>query len=343
MMEKIANMKRPFVNLLHITLVCDKCMKSGVGKSCQHMLGDQIKIFIFFLIIKILYQGNKTNFFKIKNENANLVSNIPWWHDDQRHSEISFWMGGDESDTSYLAEVKGLPTERNIKAIYDQELCKRMKNEKSNYPKLKYEKFIFLAIDPAAGGTKSQFTVVSAFAGGPNKDKIVIIGADAIVSKNAYEHYHTVVNHIKKIRSLEEFSLSKFVVIPENNLGNEAFHIMNHIRQEIPDAIDFFGYDDGGGYKNGLRMDEHLKESFSRFLYMALYESRVVYYSSFFTITPEKTPETMKNLFYDQLVSYSRIVHPPKGDSNKITVTFSGKQGLGYDDLGQYYNIFFPY
>lgn len=218
-----------------------------------------------------------------------------------------------------------------------------MKSDKNTYSRSQLQEIIFITCDPAAGGTKSKFSIMSGFVGGVKFNEIVIIGADAVNWKTPTYLYQILVEHIKKIRTFDEFKNSKIVFIPENNLGNEAFHIINYVRDQCGiEIIDFYGHEDGNDLKNGIHMDENLKGGLARHLSVFIDNQRIHYYSEFFTLTPGKTAETMKNEIHEQLVGFSKIILSPKGDSNIIKVKYSGKSGPGFDDQGiNFHKIYF--
>ena len=114
---------KPVFHTLRYTLVCDDCIKKGKETTCRHKMGD-----------------------------------LPYWQDESQHNKLEKIM--QDRAEAFLTETKGLLTNPNIRPAFDRHDIQFLRNKpttKSILPRGS----IFVSIDPAAGGSLSDYAIVS--------------------------------------------------------------------------------------------------------------------------------------------------------------------------------------
>ena len=116
---------KPVINLLEFTDVCDSCKKRGKGVSCYHKRG-----------------------------------NLPWWHKEEQHRDLEKLYKGREDD--FLAEIKGVAGESTNSPAFNLQDLALMKDPSRIQVINSNQKHIYVSIDPAAGGNRSKYAIVTA-------------------------------------------------------------------------------------------------------------------------------------------------------------------------------------
>lgn len=111
---------------IDLKMVCDRCLRLGKEMKCRHRMGQ-----------------------------------LPYWQDSKRHRDIEKMMQG-RSDT-YLLEMRGVQTDKWTRPAFDHAAVERIFTDapEVTYSKSNFIKHIFVAVDPSAGGAKSNYAIVS--------------------------------------------------------------------------------------------------------------------------------------------------------------------------------------
>lgn len=95
-----------------------------------------------------------------------------------------------------------------------------------------YIPYFFMAVDPGAGGTFSDFSIASGF---KYRGQFVLCGIESDPTGDVEEMKQLCMNHLKRCYDLFPFLRNcKVIFSPESNLGNESQHIWNHVRAFEP-------------------------------------------------------------------------------------------------------------
>jgi len=114
---------RPVFKTIRYTLVCDDCIKKGIETTCKHKMGD-----------------------------------LPYWQDESQHNKLEKIM--QDRAEAFLTETKGLLSNPNIRpAFIKKDIEFWMK--RLSISNIKPRASIFVSIDPAAGGSMSDYAIVS--------------------------------------------------------------------------------------------------------------------------------------------------------------------------------------
>jgi len=122
---------------INIDLCCDECKRNGKEDTCRHKMGE-----------------------------------APHWHDLGTYKHIKEMYGEDED--AYLVETKGLEVETGTFPAFDPHQIEAM-FASPPISDLSHEKNVFLAIDPAAGGDRSKYAIISAIYNEKSRNFIVKI------------------------------------------------------------------------------------------------------------------------------------------------------------------------
>lgn len=179
-------------NYVKIDLVCDRCKKLGKESSCTHLMGEipywqdakrhkdiqlmmqcdqdtymrearyvwrdllnfSIRIFSRFLILLFIV------FVTMEESDPNKPGFTPL-----SLLEKCFTKTSNENDS-------GLQSNSLVKAVFDKAALQKLKE--NVYNKTETVKHIFVSVDPAAGGARSKFAIVSCIYTGDNGSKMVV-------------------------------------------------------------------------------------------------------------------------------------------------------------------------
>jgi hypothetical protein len=185
---------------------------------------------------------------------------------------------------------------------------------------------VFLSIDPNAGGD-SRFAVCSCFY---DHGKMVICGLDAVKSKNPSMYETVLIRHIRALRKREQLRSAVFVLLIENNLGFESYHIERFIKKSEASSFCCFLRDDKE-QRVGLRTTNIIKESMWRKFRTFLEEDAVFVWQDMVSV--QYTVREILKQMKEELQNYKVITELPKTIFQQTKRTFTGKHGGGLDDL----------
>ena len=186
---------------------------------------------------------------------------------------------------------------------------------------------IFISIDPNAGGD-SRFGICSAFY---RQGKMVIAGLDAVKSKKPSAYEEILMAHILKLRSQYITANSLIVMMVENNLGFESYHIERFIKRSSARSYTCFMTDKD--QKVGLRTTNPIKESMWHKFKTFLEEDAVFFWEHMVSVNPHSSSKEVRKQLKDELVNYKVMVELPKTVFQQTKRTFTGKIGGAMDDL----------
>lgn len=109
--------------VINIDLVCDKCRRTGKEDVCQHKMGE-----------------------------------VPYWQDERRHADIQKMMPADV----FQREMRGIQSNPYISPFFNPTALDRLERDADRvYYSDNHVRYIFISVDPAAGGDHSKYAVVS--------------------------------------------------------------------------------------------------------------------------------------------------------------------------------------
>lgn len=280
-------------------MVCEACQRRGLELSCKHKLGQ-----------------------------------LPQWQQRGRHDDIQRLMktAGDES--TYLVEMRGIIADGQKKPAFDAGAVRELLEDPTRIwkPDGGAIRHIFVALDPSGGGQRSEYAVTSAFYG-PN-DEMIICGAEAGTYREPTECANLLGNHIMALRrNIPGAEVARIVFIPESNLGFEAIWATRHL--QLTGMTENLRVIHEDANRLGVRTNRQLKHDMVVSMNLRLSLRRVYRMSNFVSIgDSEHTPDGMGDRLFGQLKDFMCIVKPPRDPYHGTsTVSYSGKDGHGFDDL----------
>lgn len=121
---------------------------------------------------------------------------------------------------------------------------------------------------------------------------------------------------------------SKFVFIPENNLGMEHHHLDAMVK-DIPDVTTFWETDN----KPGITKTEKSTREYQFLLSNCLANGGLRFDRTLFTCTREKDPKAMLDMLEDQMSRYHWAVKKATDEHGSDKSKLTGKVGNLQDDL----------
>lgn len=112
-------------NVIDFEESCEKCKKLGKELTCNHLTGQ-----------------------------------IPPWQTQSDRERVKNALSG--HDATYLLEMKGIQTNNLSKPAFSKESVERLRDKECEKDIKEYYNNVFVSIDPAAGGEKSKYAIVSA-------------------------------------------------------------------------------------------------------------------------------------------------------------------------------------
>jgi hypothetical protein len=282
----------PIIHTINMEMVCETCKRAGKDLTCAHLLGQ-----------------------------------IPAWQQRGRHADIQAMMATQES--TFLVEMRGVESDEFTKPAFD---VAAMRNFAAQY----YThdggeiRHIFIGVDPAAGGAKSEYAVVSAFY--TSTQQLVVCGAEAGSHRDNADCASMLINHIIGVRrDVPGAQNARIVFIPESNLGFMAMSATDEIRRAGLRDICVMREDDN---RAGIKTNRALKEVMAMAFNLKLMHGNAFLLDRFVCVGEGRTPEDMRDEVVMQLRNFSKIVKPPRDPrAGQPTVHYSGKAGYGFDDL----------
>lgn len=146
--------------------------------------------------------------------------------------------------------------------------------------------------------------------------------------RNEREEYLLLHAHYNKLFASPLYKQSRFIFIPENNLGMEHHHLDAMVR-EIARVETFWETDK----KPGITKTEKSTREYQFLLSNCLANGGLRFSKDLFTTTREKTPKSMMEMLQDQMARYHWSVKKPNDEMGKERVKLTGKVGNQQDDL----------
>ena len=284
-------------NVLDLKMVCDNCQRRGLELECRHLLGQ-----------------------------------LPAWQSRGRHDFIQRVMATEED--TFLVEMRGVLADGMRKPAYDEKSIRKLCSD----PSMVYEpdgrmiKHIFVALDPAAGGEKSEYAVVSAFY--DEADRMIICGAEAGKYKDHRSCTSLVINHIMALRQkIPGAEQARIVFIPESNLAFEAVRVTDEMHQ--CGMGDYWRVMIEDANRAGFKTNRDIKHLMVLNMNGRLVRDRVMRMKNFVSVGDTgETPEEVEQKLLGQIKDFMKKVKPPRDPHHgTATISYSGKDGDGCDDL----------
>lgn len=146
--------------------------------------------------------------------------------------------------------------------------------------------------------------------------------------RNEREERLLLYSHYNKLFASPLYKQSRFIFIPENNLGMEHHHLDAMVR-DIPEVDTFWETDK----KPGITKTEKSTREYQFLLSNCLANNGLRFSRDLFTVTREKTPAAMLEILQDQMSRYHWAVKKPADEHGKERVKLTGKVGNKQDDL----------
>ena len=287
----------PLLNTLNMKMVCETCERRGLELTCKHKLGQ-----------------------------------LPQWQQRGRHDDIQRLMATQGDESTFLVEMRGIVADGQKKPAFN---AKAMRELMTGTEKIYVHdgsdiRHIFVALDPHGGGAQSEYAVTSAFYIG---EKMIICGAEAGSYTEQRSCANLLAHHIMALRKIPGAEASRIVFIPESNLGFEALWATQHLAMTgLTDNLRVMQED---ANRAGVKTNRTLKHDMVVAFNMRLNMGNVYTMADFVSVGDSKhTPEEMRDRLLGQLKDFMRIVKPPRDPYHgSPTVSYSGKDGHGFDDL----------
>lgn len=279
--------------VINVKMVCDACEAKGEAMECKHRMGM-----------------------------------LPYWQESKRHDDIEAMMGTESS--TFLVEMRGISEDEFTQPAFDPSDVSKLRDDLSTFS-LASEPFsprhVFVCIDPAAGGKKSEYAIVSSVY---HRGRMVIVGADAGKWRRPEFAMTMLINHIIQVRRLPGFENSTAVIIPESNLGFEGMWTEQEVKRSRLSGVCVMEEDDN---RAGFRQNDHTKANMAKAFDLHLRDRRVMFLTEMVCLSENITASDMREKITTQLEDYSMITMPSKQVHGTTRFKFSGKQGNGFDDL----------
>lgn len=193
-------------------------------------------------------------------------------------------------------------------------------------------KYVFVCLDPNSGThdqntrTTSDYAAVSAYKIS-GSDRFAICGIESLDSHGPEDFVKPIVGHIKTLQSREDMRGSTFVIIIENNLGQESAWMRDAL---FAAGINNMVIMNEKPLKPGVRTSDLVKRDMMQEMRMLLMHDRIVFDEFFVTSHPR--PNELFGEFKRQLKAFSCIKKAPKDPSGKVIVNWTGKLATGMKD-----------
>jgi len=155
-----------------------------------------------------------------------------------------------------------------------------------------------------------------------------IIGLDSEPVRDDAEEYLLLHRHYKKLKENQLYRESRFVFIPENNLGLESAHLDTMVR-DIRNVETFWEKPN----KPGVCKDGKATRGYQFMLTNLLAQGGLKFDRDLFTVTREKTPACMRDMLMEQMFRYHWDRKKAPDVMGKDRYALTGKVGSLQDDL----------
>lgn len=152
-----------------------------------------------------------------------------------------------------------------------------------------------------------------------------IIALDSQPVRDDREVYMLIHRHYNEL--FRRFPGCKFIFIPENNLGLEASHAHTMVAELKNKSVTTFSDKED---KPGVCKDGTATRGYQFSLNLALNQGTIRFDHNLFTVTPDATPQTMRDLLEEQMLRFHWETKKV-GESTRVSLT--AKMGSKQDDL----------
>ena len=152
---------------------------------------------------------------------------------------------------------------------------------------------------------------------------MIICGLDAVKSKNPSQYEPILYDHIMAFRGKQYTKNARFVIMVENNLGFESYHIERFISRTK--ARPFCCFLTDKDQKVGLRTTNPIKESMWHKFKTFLEEDAVFVWDQLVTVNPKFNAKQMTKQLKEELNNYKVMIELPKTVFQQTKRTFTGK------------------
>ncbi len=296
--DNIKSGKINFVKLMQHSLACDLCKNMGIATKCTHKVIEH-----------------------------------PKWNNPKSIEKIKLLMNDDDA---FMRETMGLSAmEQSERAFPEPDVKRLMNADKLNINDIQ-AKFVYISVDPAAGGKGSKYAIIStSFI----KQRLVILGIDQIRSKKPDENDALLIKHISTIRNIRSstgynFANSKIVLIIEANLGFEHYRIANILTTT---GIDYIRLNEHNG-NFGIYTTPMLKGKMVDQFKLGLARDNFVFSKGFFTNSLKAgdvpyAPDEIIMEFCTQLLNFEKRYKYKTNNERQPDIIFTGKGTNKCDDL----------
>lgn len=249
---------------------------------------------------------------------THLKNLIPPWQSSSKHEKIKALM----SDQQELLnqEVFGISNSKTENVFTEKSVMKFIKSVSKNPA---YIPYVYISIDPNGGGD-SNFALISSII---DRGRVSIIGCESVKSKTVEMNFSSLKMHYDKLNENPIFKNSLKVFIIENNLGFEAQHYNNYIKNNLGKCVVLQQHD-----RVGFHTDHRLKEAAARKLREYLLTDMITLSESFFSAC--SNVQNVKKELLNQLKNYKLVKSVPENTAfGKIKQTFTGKLNNRNDDI----------
>jgi len=139
---------------------------------------------------------------------------------------------------------------------------------------------------------------------------MIIAGLDAVKSKNPSEYEPVLFDHIMAFKNNQYTKNARIVIMVENNLGFESFHIERFIKRTK--ARPFCCFLTDKDQKVGLRTTNPIKEAMWHKFKTFLEEDAVFIWDSLISVNTAYNPKEMLKQLKEELNNYKVMIELPK-------------------------------
>lgn len=302
--------------------------------------------------------------------NCRHVAEMPW-SDEKQLAKIEAIMENYQADLN--REVYNLDDEPEVKPSFDPNDVEAMKESEDSLPNDAHFQYIYTGIDPAGGGQRSKYAIVSVVPLEVTLDenddndsmifpediflqnsdirtdhnsqtrravKYLVVGVDYDESCRPNNYNDLLVNHIYKLQRHVKLEHAKVIIVAENNFGLEAGHIREKLERTPGINFDILYMDRGG---IGIRMTNALKDAMIDELRVKLSKRLITIWNELVCARDHRVngggirrhiqAEEARDELTSQLGSMRSIMYPPRDPTEKPIKKHTGKLDGGFDDL----------
>lgn len=294
MLKKLTPQGTPLFKYIEFKDVCERCERLGLKEKaqCKHLLGDR-----------------------------------PHFHNLKSHRQVESIM--QENFETYMVEVKNIEVNNNVIPAFDRSCVTDILEVKPLYRDNHHIRHVFVAVDPACGGTRSKYAIVSCIYPDHIRD-VVIVGSESAQYREPISQASLLINHIIALRKVPGLESAVIVFIPESNLGFEAIHQAFKLKNSGLSGICVMNEDDN---RAGVKINNDIKRLMVKTLEAKINKKKLRFHANFVVTHSGSSVPDIKRELISQLENYSRIIIPSPNLYEPPKEKYSGKMGYGFDDM----------